>query len=317
MSNQHIIEKRLRALGGAHSSAIVRFVPGKGYFADNCSIGILHFRTKAAAARYIQQVRKDTYSAEIAAAPQLESVTDESAPPDDWFSYDDWEREQDKRAEYEFNYWNYGSGGGGALSCPECGSQAIEYKGNVDDPIDGTLDRYLCRTCEHWWDESDLQDTPILPMKPIGARAEFDAARADLLAAQKGFNAAHGWELIGAMETLRDAQFRYLAAAQRLEMGGGGGALDCAAQARRDYDAGHLFMRRSMRAGWDAESIMKFTLEFLNPNRAFLLGMSSFVSMGFRDHVRYWNQPYMWHDFTAQKKHSRTYFLQTIDEIPF
>ena len=203
------------------------------------------------------------------------------------------------------------------LSCPNCGSQAIEYKGGIDDPIDGNLDRYQCRTCEHWWDESDLQDTPIIPMQPIGARAEFDAAKADLTAAQKGFNAAHGWELIGAMETLRDAQFRYLAAAKRLDEGGGGGALDCAAQARRDYDAGHLFMRRSMRAGWDAESIMKFTLEFLNPNRAFLLGMSSFVSMGFRDHVRYWNQPYMWHDFTAQKKHSRTYFLQTVDEIPF
>lgn len=37
---------------------------------------------------------------------------DDTAPPDDWFSYDDWEKEQDKRAEYEFNYWNYGSGGG-------------------------------------------------------------------------------------------------------------------------------------------------------------------------------------------------------------
>lgn len=64
MSNQHIIEKRLRALGGAHSSATVRFVPGKGYFADNCSIGILHFRTKSAAARYIRQTRKDEYSAQ-------------------------------------------------------------------------------------------------------------------------------------------------------------------------------------------------------------------------------------------------------------
>ena len=273
MSNQHIIEKRLRALGGAHSSATVRFVPGKGYFADNCTIGILHFRTAAHAARYIRETRKNQYSA-------------------------------------------MGGGGGGALSCPNCGSQAIEYKDGIDDPIDGNLDRYLCRTCEHWWDESDLQDTPIIPMQPIGARAEFDAAKADLTAAQKGFNTAHGWDLIGAMETLRAAQFRYLKAAERLEKGGGGGALDCAAQARRDYDAGCTFMRR-MLPTWNAEQVMKFTLEFLNPNRAFLLGMSSFVSVNYRDQVRYWNEPYMWHDLYAQQKHSRCYFVSYIDEIPF
>lgn len=42
--------------------------------------------------------------------------------------------------------------------CPDCGSQSIDWLGQVDDPIDGAMDRYSCLSCGNWWDEPEQPD---------------------------------------------------------------------------------------------------------------------------------------------------------------
>ncbi|MDX2161164.1 MAG: hypothetical protein SF162_07565 [bacterium] len=64
---------------------------------------------------------------------------------------------------YQATYWECGCGHETTLEqlivhklgCPECGSQAIEWCGAVDDLIDGSGDKFACRTCSNWWTEYD------------------------------------------------------------------------------------------------------------------------------------------------------------------
>jgi DNA-directed RNA polymerase subunit M/transcription elongation factor TFIIS len=53
------IETNLRKLGGAHAEASVKYVCGKGYFA-NTKLGVLFFATAAHAVNYIHQVKTIT-----------------------------------------------------------------------------------------------------------------------------------------------------------------------------------------------------------------------------------------------------------------
>lgn len=43
--------------------------------------------------------------------------------------------------------------------CPKCGSQSVQWIETVEDPIDGVLYRYSCRSCWNWWDEPEDQDS--------------------------------------------------------------------------------------------------------------------------------------------------------------
>lgn len=60
MTKRDQIEKRLRALGGKHEGAHVRYINGKGYFAHTQN-GVLFFATAAHAVNYIHDVKRTGY----------------------------------------------------------------------------------------------------------------------------------------------------------------------------------------------------------------------------------------------------------------